>query len=352
MSIIAAADIGYSNFKLAKFRGNSLALLHKAISGLHDETPLTDEDGYPVLEMLTMEAGAAPVSDLVDAMSGNIPGYTVEVNGDAWQAPIDFSDSQQNHRDFSHQYATSDRWLALLKGGLATMGEPVIDELILGLPCSEYYETPELRDLVIRRALGTHTIEGFDVEVKNVKVIPQPLGSFYGFMLESPKNLIEVMIESVVLVIDPGFYSFDFCVLVEGTRLHQGSSSSTPDGVKAICDKLLPRLKEKKKIPIQPQKLESQLRKGKHRLPTPDGEMFDFTEDLNEVAEEVASTALTAVRTKLRDCGLHPSIAIVTGGGASYFEPHVKEGTDVGRVYMTSDPVMMNALGYLRHAVK
>jgi len=56
-------------------------------------------------------------------------------------------------RILGHDFVTSDSYLALVKGALAYMRQPVIDMLVLGLPVNVYERlTPVLK----KRIKGTH----------------------------------------------------------------------------------------------------------------------------------------------------------------------------------------------------
>lgn len=351
MSVIAAADVGYSNLKLAWMvvpKGEDpLTALLTSLQQASSENEAVKASS--ALETRISPAGVAPVADLADARSSALPGHTVNVNGVDWRAPIDFKDSQVNHRDFSSEYVKRDSWMALLLGSLAEIGEPVIDTLVLGLPCNEYYRSAGMREVVIERAKGEHKLADMNVTVKEVKVIPQPLGTFYGYTLSSEPDVAEYLMESLVLVVDPGFYSLD-CVLVsEGSRIFQNTSMSTPNSVKAICDQLGARLKDRHGIPLQEGLLESKLRKNSYTVPGVGG-MYNFQDDLHEVAKEVAEQSLSDIRSRLHSAEREPNVAVLTGGGASLFEPHVKDGIRVPSVLKATDSVMMNALGYLRAA--
>jgi len=351
MSVIAAADIGYSNLKLAwlvvpKGEDPFDALFTSLQQAGSDSEAVRASSA---LEARITPAGAAPVSDLADAQASDLPGHVVSVDGVDWRAPIDFKDAQVNHRDFSTEYVKRDAWMALLLGSLAEIDEPVIDTLVLGLPCNEYYRSQGMRDLVVERARGEHKIGDKIVQVKEVKVIPQPLGTFYGYIMTTEPDVAEFLMESLVLVLDPGYYSLD-CVLVsEGSRIFQNTSMSTPNSVKAVCDQLRSKLKEEKGIPVQDGLIESRLRQGKMVIPGATG-MYNFESDLHEVAKDVAEQSLSEIRSRLHSAEREPNVAILTGGGAGLFEPYVKEGVHVPNVLKAEDSVMMNVLGYLRAA--
>ncbi|CAM3781642.1 ParM/StbA family protein [Vreelandella rituensis] len=349
MPIVAAMDLGYSNAKLAWLHSSGAPLEDLYLGIRHSRSDDPDKRAASALKTRLFPAGAAPIDALADSRSEEMPGHIVKVNGEDWRAPVDFKDIQGNYRDFSSEYVKRDVWLALLKGCLAEIGEPEIETLVLGLPSNEYYNSPDLEKTIIGRAKGKHELDGLTVNVKEVLVVPQPLGTFYGQLLSSDKERAEFLLESLVLVIDPGFYSCDVVLINEGKRIYQDSSVSTPNSVKAICDQLRAHLKETHQIPIPEGRLESQLRQGKYTVAGAKG-LHNFKDDLKVIAKDVATSALDGIRSQLHSSGHEPNIAILTGGGADLFEPHVKEGTKVAAVYKTDDPVMMNVIGFLRAA--
>lgn len=350
MKVIAALDIGYSNLKMAwlyvpdNAKGSSV--LYRA---LKDARSGDTENNS--LETRIFPAGASPVSELADARATSLLGHNVLIGDEQWRAPINFSDTQTVRRDFSSEYVRSDVWLALMKGGLAEIDSPEIETLVLGLPSSEFYRRPELIELIVERAKKVHDLGGRSVEVKNVQVVPQPLGTFYGQMLScSNSEEVEQLTESLVLVCDPGYYSFDFVLVQNGNRIYPDSSISTPNSVKAVCDNLRVVLKDKHKVNLQEGRIEEALRVSRTYVHA-GGKKITFAQELEEVCKAVASTTLSEIRSSLHSKGYEPDIAIISGGGAELFEQYIKEGTGVNRVDRAQNPVMSNVIGYLHAAL-
>ncbi len=353
MKVIAAIDVGYSNLKQAwlyvpdNVSGSSP--LFKALKDLRSDNEEVRAESK--LNTRIFPAGASPISELADSRSDNLMGHTVKLGDTQWRAPIDFADTQTVRRDFSGEYVKSDVWLALLKGALAEIDSPTIDTLVLGLPSSEFYKRPELKAYVEERATGPHELADKTVEVKKVVVIPQPLGTFYGQMLScTNKEELEQLTESLVLVCDPGYYSFDFVLIQGGNRIYQDSSISTPNSVKAVCDNLRGVLKQKHQVNLQDGRIEQALRSDKTYVYA-GGKKIEFSKELEEVAAEVASATLSEIRSSLHSKGYEPDIAIISGGGAKLFHKYIKDGTGVNRVDQADNPVMRNVIGYLHAAL-
>lgn len=355
MKIFAAVDIGYSNLKVAWLNApdnsEGLRVLRRGIKDCRDDDESVRANSSLVTRIFP--AGASPVQDLADTRSTNQIGHTFKMNDTEWRAPIDFADTQVNRRDFSSLYVKSDEWLALLRGALAEIGSPEIETLVLGLPSGEFYnEELGLKALLQERAQGIHELtDDLQVNVKKVKVIPQPLGTFYGQMLScATADEVQLLTESLVLVCDPGYYSFDFVLISGGNRIYPDSSISTPNSVKEVCDRLRQRLKQDHGVNLQDGRIESALRQGKAQV-FAGGKRIPFEKELQEIAEKVANTTLSEIRSSLHSQGYEPDIAILAGGGAKIFEPYILKGTGVNRVDHAEDPVMMNVIGYLRDAV-
>lgn len=355
MKTFVAADIGYSNLKMAWLSvpdntKNPISVLFRGIKDSRSDDPEERENSSLVTKIFP--AGASPVADLADTRASDLSGHTIMLDGKEWRAPIDFADTQVNRRDFSNLYVKSDEWLALLRGTLAEAAVSEVDTLVLGLPSSEFYdEETNLKDYVKTRALGVHPIrDDFSVEVKNVEVVPQPLGTFYGQLLscKTPEE-VELLNESLVLVCDPGYYSFDFILIQGGNRIYKDSSISTPNSVKEVCDRLRVRIKNDKAVNLQDGRIEAALRQGKKYV-FAGGKKISFEAELKEIAGRVANATLSEIRSSLHSKGYEPDIAILSGGGAEIFKEFIKEGTGVNRVDTAENPVMMNVVGYLRAA--
>lgn len=353
MAVMAALDIGYSNVKIAWMHSTSMRDYRRAL--LAYSQPADQEDESPALHTRVFPACAVEKHNMASALGmGPMPGHTVTVDGAEWQALISPEDAQNVQRDHSDRYVLTPIWQALWKGALVEIDEDVVDTLVLGLPSRQFYDadTP-LVETMKESIVGTHEIAGRSIEVKNVQVVPQPLGTFNGHLLSSDKDQVELLMDSVVLVIDPGFFSTDTVLIGEGRRIYQDSSGSSVHAVSQICDRVAKRLVSEMGVRTTPQRIEKRIREGNRTVRLPSGKAYDFSTELAEESKDVAYAALNEIRARIFKAAEVPNIVIVTGGGAEFFYPHVADnldGIDPEAVHLVEDSVEKNVLGYLRLA--
>jgi hypothetical protein len=81
---------------------------------------------------------------------------------------------------------------------------------------------------------GTHQVtRKRQIRIKSVKVVPQPLGAYLDlvYTLDDP----DLLADSRVLVIDPGFFSVDW-VVIEQAALHQSLSGTSQMATSMILE--------------------------------------------------------------------------------------------------------------------
>lgn len=189
---VVALDVGYSNLKVAH--------------GPRGADP----------RVLVRPAGAAP-APYVDQAVRN-PAVTgvvaVEINGRPWIAGIEPSRFEGWNRSLHADYPASDAYLALVRAALALTDERYFDLLVTGLPVSQADDAQRVTALR-QRLLGRHVLgvdSGVTVDIAEVHVLPQPVGALMDLVVTAEDGLLDQVEEGVVLVIDTGFYSFDWAL--------------------------------------------------------------------------------------------------------------------------------------------
>lgn len=138
-----------------------------------------------------------------DTVVVDIGGVKFEVGPDSPEVQ-----SSTDTRVLHDQYVHSDQYKALTLGALHYMGEKEIDLLVVGLPVNNARYSADLKKMLT----GELEInENEKVLIKNVLVVPQAFGGFKAFHhnYASKENLF-IDDDEVTLVVDPGFYTFDF----------------------------------------------------------------------------------------------------------------------------------------------
>lgn len=159
---VIGLDIGYSNLKM--------------VYGESDKE----------MKSIVRPAGAAPADrfgtrfdgkmqdDFLHVLVGETP-FIAGVSSDRaamWERPL--------HAD----YPSTDTYKALFHASLLLSEMSSVDMLVTGLPVSQFKNGEHVAEIE-KRFLGTHKItQKRSVEVKAVKVIPQPVGGLLAFMNE------------------------------------------------------------------------------------------------------------------------------------------------------------------------
>lgn len=204
--IVQAIDVGHGNCK---------------------STTKSCEEGFG----LNLFPSIAPQS-----RSKEIRGSGYFSTGNCFDVPIDGSvyivgpdvekeASTSTMRIVDDSFCLSDTYLALVRGCLSLLKKPHVDMLVLGLPLTNY-ESHHIR--LREKMRGGHQIfnpdrlknakapEFMSVEVKNVRVYPQPVGAFLNYTI--PRGLYDTMSKQTNLIIDVGLGTLDWFV-AEGNTL-------------------------------------------------------------------------------------------------------------------------------------
>lgn len=119
----------------------------------------------------------------------------------------------------------SSEHLALIRGALLYIGEEHIDLLVVGLPV-DHMRT--FKDKLVDRLIGTHVLDqATSVHIKQVKVVPQPLGGLVHYALRNPYPEVE---RTHYLTVDWGRFTLDW-IISKGIKVHTLKSSSCEQGI-------------------------------------------------------------------------------------------------------------------------
>ena len=210
---VAAIDLGYGNVKFTKGRNGQVI----------------ECDHFP---------SVAPISSGIDIGSEALSKKDVarvEVGGVEYIVGRDamLSLKGSSGRVLSTDYPERDVYLALAHGALAYMGQSKIDMLVTGLPVNYYRQ---YREKLNERLTGLHKFpDGREVEIDRAWVIPQPVGGFLNYAMQS--GVYGSLRESNCLVIDIGFFTVDWLVC-RGLKVIDERSGSVPGGMSKLLESL------------------------------------------------------------------------------------------------------------------
>ncbi|MCF7996054.1 MAG: ParM/StbA family protein [Chromatiaceae bacterium] len=331
--LVVGLDVGYSNLKLA--------------AGCCGEPPLER----------VMPAVAAPEAHVAERLAG-VPsgtsdgladGIRLSLHGQPWIAGINPARVLGWQRALHEDYAASESYEALVLAALQLVGEPRIDRLVTGLPVAQASD-PTAREQLRRRLQGRQRLSEGSVEIAEVRVIAQPVGAFVDLLMQADAALIERIGAGTVLVIDVGFFSVDWSVLVNGD-LRRTRSGTSLEAMSVLIDAAAARLCAGRggKAPVAAIEQALAAQRSKILL---HGDWVALEPVLQLAAREVAQRALEALRQDLRHEQTNPDLLLLTGGGAALFAPVVQRVFPRVPLHQAADPVGANARGYFHYGCR
>jgi len=114
----------------------------------------------------------------------------------------------------------------MMKTSILQCGVDVIDHLVTGLPSSQAHD-PQLSTAIFEKFSGTLQLTpNVEVTVKKVTCLPQPAGTVGNIEAVGADELYELMEEGKTIVVDPGFFSVDWIMMVSGEYQKSTTDSS------------------------------------------------------------------------------------------------------------------------------
>lgn len=268
-----------------------------------------------------------------DTVVVDVEGTEYEVGPDSYD--LDSSDATRNLND---NYIVTDQYKAVFYGALHYINEDVIDLLVVGLPVSGMYNIDKLKELTI----GEHQITKFKkVTVKNVLVLPQPLGGLYYCMSRKDIEELEYMKEEYNLIIDPGFLTFDF-LLANGNRLIENRSNAHAGGVSKILRSIAKSISEKFNIKYENlSAIDKGLKRKKMKI---NGEIEPLLEHIKNT-KSVIEGSVNYMKNIIGD-GSDIDNIILIGGGSDVFKKTIETYYPKHKIISIENPQLANVMGF------
>ncbi len=186
--------------------------------GFGTTSVVTSVQGDGNIVIRTMPSIAVPVDiGKRDISAGSLSAsrnIQVSVRGNLFEVGEDVASAcdPRSTRVLNSGYITSDQYLALFHGALSMMELPpsdTIDLLVGGLPVTGMGRREELRAMMI----GEHKIGDRVIRVKDAWVIAQPVAGLLSYYREAGMAAMSALQEETILVVDPGYLTFDWAVV-------------------------------------------------------------------------------------------------------------------------------------------
>lgn len=310
----------------------------------------TDADGKSEFFSFPSLAPKSTRQDMSMGILGKRDTVVVEVEGTDYEVGPDSGDLDSNDstRNLNDGYIFSDQYKALFYGALHYMEADVIDLLVVGLPISGLNHINALHKIMI----GKHEIyKNKTVTVKNVLVLPQPLGGLYHCMSMKQDEKFQCLDEEYNLVIDPGFLTFDFLVS-NGDKLIENRSDAHAGGVSKILRAIALSISEKHHIKYENL---SAIDKGlKRKFMKINGKKEDLLDHIKNT-KSVIEGSVNYMKNIVGD-GSDIDNIILFGGGSEVFKKTIEAAYPKHSIIVLSDPQFANVKGFkeagLKHAEK
>jgi plasmid segregation protein ParM len=240
--------------------------------------------------------------------------------------------------ELHEHYIDTRQYKALFHGALVQMQLRRIDVLVTGLPVHLHAgQSSRLRELL----QGRHEVQqGRFVDVKDVIVVPQPLGGFVAHTFDS--NFLRSGLNRNNLLIDPGYYTFDW-IVANGMIPKMELTGSIPCGMFRYIQRIQDAYCNANAV--EPWNMEREIEMGIrtgefHQY----GKPVDLTPYLH-AGESVLDEAMHQLRNRIGDAAFIDQIFLV-GGGSQFFERPIRNLYPNHSVSVVADPVCANVRGF------
>lgn len=327
---VCGIDIGYSNLKVA-----------------------AGPAGGPP-RVVVRPAGAAPEERLgtriggQGAPRGGEAPILVDVAGETWAVAVEPERFEHWQRPLHEDYAGSPGYRALAKAALHMAGRLDVEVVVTGLPVSQATDTRR-RDALRRMLEGRHFLASGTVEVGEVRVIPQPVGAYLDLVYGSKDEDVLDRIESgAVIVLDAGYYSFDWALIVQG-ELRRDASGTSLEAMSVLLDRAGRAAADEAGGKPNPAGLEAALRAGRaHILQA--GRRVSVSSLVGRASSLVCGVALETMRQALRREIRSVDLVLIAGGGGAIYGSAVASLFPGALAVVAENPVSANARGFFHYA--
>lgn len=212
--------------------------------------------------------------------------------------------------------------------------------LVTGLPVSFYKSDKDKLANLIRSLALTY---GAGLRVK---VIPQPMGSFFDFLFDIDGHITDEKLtreDTKIGVLDIGFYTSDL-ITIHNLEVVEKQIASWENGLSTAYTKIAKDIETKYELTKEVHDIEKAVRSGYIKT---FGEKHDISNIVNSRMRELANEIEARVRTIWKS-GADIDIIIVSGGGASALRNYLKLYKNV--YFLDKDGQISNARGFWKYA--
>ncbi len=307
-------------------------------------------DGYPVIKTFASVVAAVSNEDLSGGLSKRDT-VRVDVGANLYEVGPDayLLSDRSSSRVLNSTYIESDQYKALFRGALLMMKEPEIELLVLSLPVSNMQRADDLKKM----AVGKHTIQGFEVNVKSCWVLCQPLAGYLAYANQIGQSEFNELKTQNVLSLDFGFTTADWLTSL-GLKINDRRSGAVDMGMSAVLQEvqqaLKPAFPHLDAIPLQLiddafWRHPGQLKISGKSYPFPVCSKADAEKigskvqfDVTTAIQKIATACLQHVRNNV-GAGAEISRIVVMGGSHAVYLPEVRKTFPEHQIVVVDEPL-------------
>lgn len=289
-------------------------------------------------QMFPSVALPASTMELSTGLLSQAKTIVVEVDGRRYEVGPQIEYKSRTSRVLHDDYIRTPEYMALTRGAFHYMDVPHIDTLVVGLPVSHITSH---REELEERMGGLHRLpNGRLLPVRHVIGLAQPIGGFIAYAKQT--GGFDKMCEEVNLIIDPGFFTFDW-VVAKGLLLDPERSGSHNGGISAVLRKIGETIGHAHhgKPYDDLGAIDAGLRTGNFKLCGREEPLARYLTSATPITEQ----SVNAMCNSVGDGRNIDNITIV-GGGASLFSKAIAKRFPDHQVQVVDDAIFANVRGF------
>jgi plasmid segregation protein ParM len=196
---------------------------------------------------------------------------------------------------------------------------------------------------LIERLKGRHEVApGHFVTVRDVMVVPQPVGSYFDVSYSMGKE--DDFKRSEMLVFDPGFFSVDW-LYFSNLELQLDLCDTSTDATSMILQQVDRLLYDEFNHRVSASKLESLMQSGESNVRI-GRQTVPLEAYIKKASESVGAQVMTDILGCIRSSERTIDVVILTGGGAEMYRSAVEKAFPDAEIIVPERSVESNARGF------
>lgn len=263
---------------------------------------------------------------------------TVDIKGNLYVVGPDVGLHQKLHsiHILGNNYVHSEQYLALNLAAIVYTGATNISTLMVGLPVDLF---DSKKDFLINLLEGEHRINSkHTVTVGSVVPVSQPVGGLYHAHATRHLN---IQMDKDYLIIDPGYYTFDWIVM-KGLKRNEYLSGHHPGGMNGVLSSIA------KSINNEYGKDYRDLNIIDTALRTNDFKIQDQSIPLDKHIKAGEAEMAEAIQVMNNHIGDTRSFehTLLVGGPSNYYYPTIQKLLPFRKVSQIENPMFANVRGF------